>query len=103
VQQEIALAHHEAMVGKKVEVLVEGAAKVDPVEQDKAARDGDGNVLYPLGRKPRSLREDGTARLTARTRGDHIVSFDGPPPSSAPSSTSPSRGRCAGACRSVAS
>lgn len=78
VQQEIALAHHEAMVGKKVEVLVEGAAKVDPVEQDKAARDGDGNVLYPLGRKPRSLREDGTARLTARTRGDHIVSFDGP-------------------------
>lgn len=78
VQQEIALAHHQAMVGKNIEVLVEGAAKVDPVEQDKAPRDGDGNVLYPLGRKPRSARDDGTARLTARTRGDHIVSFDGP-------------------------
>lgn len=77
-QQEIALGHHTAMIGKKLQVLVEGAARVDPVEQDKAPRDDDGNVLYPLGRKPRSARSDGTARLTARTRGDHIVAFDGP-------------------------
>ncbi len=78
VQQEIALEHHQALIGKSIQVLVEGAAKVDPKEQDSAPRDDDGTVLYPLGRKPRQIRDDGTARLTARTRGDHIVSFDGP-------------------------
>ena len=78
VQQAIALEHHQALIGQRVEVLVEGAAKVDPKEQDSAPRDDDGTVLYPLGRKPRQIRDDGTARLTARTRGDHIVSFDGP-------------------------
>ena len=40
--------------------------------------DDDGTVLYPLGRKKNAPRDDGTVRLTARTRGDHIVSFDGP-------------------------
>jgi len=35
-------------------------------------------VLYPLGRKKNAPRDDGSVRLTARTRGDHIVSFDGP-------------------------
>jgi tRNA-2-methylthio-N6-dimethylallyladenosine synthase len=78
VQQEIAHEHHAALIGNSIEVLVEGAAKVDPKEQDNTPRDDDGNVLYPLGRKPRQVRDDGTARLTARTRGDHIVSFDGP-------------------------
>ena len=78
VQQEIALQHHQALIGRRLEVLVEGAAKVDPREQDSAPRDDDGTVLYPLGRRPRQVRDDGSARLTARTRGDHIVSFDGP-------------------------
>ncbi len=77
-QQEIALTHHQAMIGKTLEVFVEGAAKVDPQEQDKAPRDDDGTVLYPLGRKPRQARLDGSARLMGRTRGDHIVAFDGP-------------------------
>jgi tRNA-2-methylthio-N6-dimethylallyladenosine synthase len=78
VQQEIALAHHQAMVGQRVQVLVEGAAKLDPVAQAQAPRDDDGTVLYPLGRRKQAARDDGTVRLTARTRGDHIVAFDGP-------------------------
>ncbi len=77
VQQEIALEHHQAMIGQTMSVLVEGAAKVDPREQDQAPRDDDGMVLYPLGKKVRPPREDGTTRLMARTRGDHIVAFDG--------------------------
>lgn len=78
VQLEIALEHHQALIGKSLEVLVEGAAKVDPQEQATTPRDEDGTVLYPLGRKARQIRDDGSARLTARTRGDHIVAFDGP-------------------------
>jgi tRNA-2-methylthio-N6-dimethylallyladenosine synthase len=77
-QQDIALAHHQAMVGQRVQVLVEGAAKLDPKAQAQAPRDDDGTVLYPLGRKKNAPRDDGTVRLTARTRGDHIVAFDGP-------------------------
>ena len=76
-QQEIALEHHTAMIGTRVEVIVEGAAKVDPVQQDQAPRDVDGSVIYALGRKNRPARDDGTVRLMARTRGDHIVAFDG--------------------------
>jgi tRNA-2-methylthio-N6-dimethylallyladenosine synthase len=78
VQQEIALEHHQAMVGQRLQVLVEGAAKLDPQEQARAPRDDDGTVLYPLGRKKNAARDDGSVRLTARTRGDHIVAFDGP-------------------------
>jgi tRNA-2-methylthio-N6-dimethylallyladenosine synthase len=55
-QQEIALQHHREMIGRTVEVLVEGTAKIDP-------------ELVSLGNK--------RARLTSRTRGDHIVAFDG--------------------------
>ena len=78
VQQQIALEHHTAMIGTRVEVIVEGAAKVDPVQQDQAPRDVDGSVIYALGRKNRPARDDGSVRLMARTRGDHIVAFDGP-------------------------
>lgn len=80
VQQEISLAHHQAMVGRRAQVIVEGAAKLDPNEQQQAPRDDDGSVLYPLGKKARPSRDDGTVRLAARTRG-------------ARSSTSRSRGR----------
>ncbi len=76
-QQQIALEHHQAMIGTTISVLVEGVAKVDPREQEAAPRDDDGMVLYPLGKKVRPKRDDGTARLMARTRGDHIVALDG--------------------------
>ncbi len=71
-QQEIALEHHEALLGKTVEVYVEGNAKLDPAN----ARDGDGAVLYSLGRRKAA---GAAVRLTSRTRGDHIVAFDGDP------------------------
>jgi tRNA-2-methylthio-N6-dimethylallyladenosine synthase len=64
VQQAISKRHHEAMVGTELEVLVEGAAKIDP----KKRADG----LVTIG-KPKSR-----TRLSARTRGDHIIAFDGP-------------------------
>ena len=62
-QQAISRRHHEAMVGSELEVIVEGAAKIDP----KARADG----LVSIG-KPKQR-----TRLSGRTRGDHIVAFDG--------------------------
>lgn len=59
-QNEIALAHHLSLVGQKLDVIVEGKAKNNP-----NARNG----IELL---------DGSVRLTSRTRGDHIVAFDGP-------------------------
>ncbi|HNX27247.1 MAG TPA: tRNA (N6-isopentenyl adenosine(37)-C2)-methylthiotransferase MiaB, partial [Phycisphaerae bacterium] len=58
VQKEVSLVHHEAFVGRTLEVLVTGPSR-------------------------RSDRQDspGTARrmqMMGRTRGDHIVIFDGP-------------------------
>jgi len=78
-QQSISKAHHEAMVGQEVEVLVEGAAKIDPATRE-APRDAGG--LVQIGRKTLARSGGGSreaVRLTSRTRGDHIVAFDGPP------------------------
>jgi len=61
VQHEISLTHHQSFIGKTVHVLVEGTAKINP----NANRD-----LITLGKQQ--------TRLTSRTEGDHIVSFDGP-------------------------
>jgi tRNA-2-methylthio-N6-dimethylallyladenosine synthase len=73
-QQRISLRHHENMIGKRFPVLVEGAAKIDPESRADGA-----DALVALGRKTtRGARAPGTARLSARTMGDHIVSFDGP-------------------------
>lgn len=70
-QQEISLEHHQAMVGQTVDVLVEGAAKIDPEAREIDAK-AKASGLVTLGRR------DGKVRLTSRTRGDHIVAFDGP-------------------------
>lgn len=58
VQNEVSLAHHLNLVGKTIQVMVEGEAKIDP-------------ELVKLSRS--------SIRLTSRTQGDHIVAFDGPP------------------------
>jgi tRNA-2-methylthio-N6-dimethylallyladenosine synthase len=58
VQQEVGLAHHRAYVGSKLEVLVEGPS----VKQRKGRRAATGSML----------------QLAGRSRGDHIVVFDGP-------------------------
>jgi tRNA-2-methylthio-N6-dimethylallyladenosine synthase len=79
-QKAISLAHHQGMVDKTFEVLVEGLAKVDPhgpgapTATAGAARDATGQPLVMLSKK----RAAAHRRLTARTRGDHIVAFDGP-------------------------
>jgi tRNA-2-methylthio-N6-dimethylallyladenosine synthase len=59
VQEEVGLAHHRAYVGRPVEVLVEGPS----ARFDKQAAPPRGDAM----------------QLTGRTRGDHIVVFDGPP------------------------
>ena len=72
-QQQIAKEHHEALVGTTLEVYVEGTAKIDPTNAHPTqAADA---VLFTLGKKKPAA--SGRARLTSRTRGDHIVSFDG--------------------------
>lgn len=87
-QQRIAMEHHEALVGKTIEVYVEGTAKLDPHAHDAlpagaddphrdAPRDQGAPTLYTIGAGPKRARPSGTARLTSRTRGDHIVAFDG--------------------------
>jgi tRNA-2-methylthio-N6-dimethylallyladenosine synthase len=58
VQEEVALAHHMAYVGRHVEVLVEGPSK--------------------RAEKQPTAPAPGTKQLMGRTRWDHIVVFDGP-------------------------
>ena len=58
VQAEVGLAHHLSYVGRTTEVLVEGPS--------------------PRAGK-RTSKPDGCVQLVGRTRGDHIVVFDGQP------------------------
>lgn len=88
VQQEISLKHHQDMIGREFDVLVEGTAKIDPRKQagaDVQPRDIDGprqDTLVQIKKKsaaPASAGEttDQSAWLTSRTMGDHIVTFGG--------------------------
>lgn len=74
-QHDISLAHHQALVGQTLEVLVEGAAKLDPTSAPADAGEGNGGLVR-IGRRAPAR---GPVRLTSRTRGDHIVSFTGEP------------------------
>lgn len=79
-QQRISKEHHDQMIGSIQEVLVEGTAKIDPRTRD-TARDPDGTSLVQIGGKRKAeapSHASENVRLTSRTRGDHIVSFDGP-------------------------
>jgi len=58
VQEQVSRAHHEAFVGQQVEVLVTGPSP----RVEKQTRPPTGHRM----------------QLTGRTRGDHIVVFDGP-------------------------
>jgi len=58
VQAEVGLSHHKAYVGRTVEVLVEGPS--------------------PRSDKQPRVPDPGCVQLVGRTRGDHIVVFDGP-------------------------
>jgi len=65
-QQQISLRHHQAIVGRNVEVLVEGYSKAAIKAQE--AEEGRGQEV--------SWRK--SDQLTGRTRGDEIVVFTGP-------------------------
>ncbi len=58
VQEQVSLEHQRSYVGARVEVLVEGPS--------------------PRANKQPSPPSDRSVQLTGRTRGDHIVVFDGP-------------------------
>jgi tRNA-2-methylthio-N6-dimethylallyladenosine synthase len=58
VQEQVGLAHHRALVGRTVEVLVTGRS--------------------PRADKQPAPPPPGQTQLVGRTRGDHIVVFDGP-------------------------
>lgn len=65
-QSKLSLQHHHAMVGKRVEVLVEGYSKAAvKAQSDEQSR----------GQEVGWRRSD---QLTGRTRGDEIVVFTGP-------------------------
>jgi tRNA-2-methylthio-N6-dimethylallyladenosine synthase len=66
VQKRISLAHHRAMIGRSVEVLVEGYSKA-AMKAQLAEQGGAAPVRWH--------RPD---QLTGRTRGDEIVVFNGP-------------------------
>jgi len=60
VQEQVGLAHHRALVGERMEILVEG--------------------ISPRAGKQPGKPTPGCTQLVGRTRGDHIVVFDGPEP-----------------------
>ena len=70
VQGEVGLAHHRALVGRTVEVLVEGPSP-------RAARAVGRAYVHAESEVPRAGMH--ALQLVGRTRGDHIVVFDGEP------------------------
>ena len=71
VQQEASAANNRAMVGKTVEVLVEGQSKL--VSRRETGKGGGGGV--ELGWEKRRSRVE-LAQMVGRTRGDQVVVFD---------------------------
>jgi len=65
VQQEVSLADNRALIGKVVEVLVEGRSPLAKKQNKRFSPEG-------------SSTSDNLVQLTGRTRTDHIVVFDGP-------------------------
>ncbi len=76
VQSEISLANHQAMLGTKHEVLVEGRSKAELKRQESEQERG-GEIdrdVETLGDKHPVARR---IQLVGRTQGDQIVVFDG--------------------------
>jgi tRNA-2-methylthio-N6-dimethylallyladenosine synthase len=68
VQAQVSQQHNNALIGKTLEVLVEGPSPRSIRQRAQRARSvSDGNHAGPQ-----------TVQLIGRTRGDHIVVFDGP-------------------------
>jgi tRNA-2-methylthio-N6-dimethylallyladenosine synthase len=82
VQGEVSAANNREMVGKIVELMVEGVSKL--VSRRPAASNGNvelgrgfGNLNAGLGRE--LAESDERVQLVGRTRGDQVVVFDGSP------------------------
>ena len=101
VQERISRANNRQLIGRSVEILVEGYSKAARKLRRRAAESGDGRGGGPSKTRSASLSSDagGTRlglvegddghdeqpigrptenQLTGRTRGDHIVVYDGP-------------------------
>jgi tRNA-2-methylthio-N6-dimethylallyladenosine synthase len=74
VQGEISLELNRALIGQSVEVIVEGQSKL----VSKRTAYPSSNVELGKGFGPRD-QGDATVQLVGRTRGDHIIVFDGTP------------------------
>jgi tRNA-2-methylthio-N6-dimethylallyladenosine synthase len=72
VQQEVSAANNREMVGKTVEVLVEGESKL--VSRREAPRIGGVELGWE---KRRQVAEPVRQQMVGRTRGDQVVVFDG--------------------------
>jgi tRNA-2-methylthio-N6-dimethylallyladenosine synthase len=70
VQSQVGLEHHQSYIGRTMELLVEGPS----TRASKKGKSGtDSDFADEIGLSPRF------SQLMGRTRGDHIVVFDGPP------------------------
>ncbi len=84
VQQEVSAALNLAMVGRRVEVIVEGVSKLVSRRSTRPATMAGATELTVHG-KPRDAvgavaeLEEVRTQLTGRTRGDQVVCFDGDP------------------------
>lgn len=80
VQQEICLANNLEMVGKVVEVMVEGETTLASRKAAYPAAPGGVELAWEKKRAATAVADEPVRRtqLTGRTRGDQVVAFDGP-------------------------
>jgi tRNA-2-methylthio-N6-dimethylallyladenosine synthase len=82
VQGQISAANNRDMVGKTVEVMVEGESKLASKRESYPSTPGTVELRWNSKTTPRpghfSDREP-TTQLIGRTRGDQVVAFEGPP------------------------
>jgi tRNA-2-methylthio-N6-dimethylallyladenosine synthase len=77
VQQEVCDQNNRAMIGKTVQVLVEGVSKL--VANPAYPRASAGAVELGWEKRRSAIATASQVQLTGRTRGDQVVAFDGDP------------------------
>jgi len=95
IQGEISAQNNREMVGRTVEVMIEGLSKFAIKQKPAYPRSLDGSVQLRIKSKPvtdetssnerlgrfseRDVPAENTVQLVGRTRGDQVVAFDGDP------------------------
>jgi tRNA-2-methylthio-N6-dimethylallyladenosine synthase len=74
VQQEVSVRLNREMIGRRVEVMVEGESKL--ISRRETAPTGNVQLGWEKKREPAS---NGRTQMVGRTRGDQVVVFDGEP------------------------